>query len=225
MRTKPALLLIVAVTGWSLAPPAPESRESALGEEIITVIAAALDSPAPALSTIGIRFMVSTLDFGTAFRLTARVVPIETGGSTIGPPRFTGFLHFAYEPPGDTGEELPERDNCRATLTDSRDGLQRAADTGGMFWLDDTDDIYPGAGVVYSTTYGDRDTGRAKVWVNRREQPPGGLPHSVTHATLHATLNDTYFTESTRLQDMIRVESAARSAAAGCYHLVREPGR
>ena len=186
MRTKPALLLIVAVTGWSLAPPAPESRESALGEEIITVIAAALDSPAPALSTIGIldgtwdriadlgiaagigkyaeesgtavecswdgdagrhacsgnpslflvfepyegdassdeiRFMVSTLDFGTGFRLTARVVPIETGGSTIGPPRFTGFLHFAYEPPGDTGEELPERDNCRATHTHGFSGL------------------------------------------------------------------------------------------------------
>ena len=288
MRTKPVLLLIVAVTGWSSVPPASESRESALGEEIITVIAAALDSPAPALTTIGIidgtwnriadegiaagigqyaeesgtavecswdgdagrhacsgnpslflvfepyegdatsdeiRFMVSTLDFGTAFRLSAKVVPIETGGSTIQPPRFTGFLHFAYEPPGDTGEELPERDNCRGTLTDSGAGLQRAADTGGMFWLNDTDDIYPSAGVVYSTTYGDRDTGRAKVWVNRREQPPGGLPHSVTHATLHATLNDTYFTESTRLEDMIRVESAARSAAAGCYHLVREPGR
>ncbi|MXW19001.1 MAG: hypothetical protein F4139_06940 [Gemmatimonadetes bacterium] len=77
--------------------------------------------------------------------------------------------------------------------------------------------------VVYSTTYGDRDTGRAAVWINRREQPPGGLPHSVTHGTLHATLNDTYFTESTRLEDMIRVESAARSAAGGCHHLVQEP--
>ena len=209
MRTTLAFMLIVAVTGWSMVPPAPGNQDNADGEEIIAVIAAALGSPAPALSTIGIidgtwdriadpgiaagigkyaeesgtavdcswdsdagrhacsgnpslflvfepykedassdeiRFMVSTLDFGTGFRLSARVVPIETGGSTIGPPRFTGFLHFAYEPPGDTEEEL-------------------------------------------------------------------------------ATLNDTYFTESTRLQDMIRVESAARSAAAGCYHLVREPGR
>ena len=167
--------------------------------------------------------MVSTLDFGTAFRLTARVVPIESGGSKIGPLRFTGFLHFAYESPGDTGEELRERDQCQGILTASRDGLQRAADTGGMFWLDGTDDIYPGAGVVYSTTYGDRDTGRAAVWINRQEQPPGGLPHSVTHATLHATLNDAYFTESTRLEDMMRVESAARSAAGGCHHLVQEP--
>lgn len=286
MRTKLALLLMIAVAGWSMVPPVPRNRESAIGEEIIAGIAAALDSPAPALSTIGIldgtwdriadsavaagigkyaeesgtavecswdsdagrhacsgnpslflvfepyegdaspdeiRFMVSTPGFGTGFRLSARVTPIETGGSKIGPPRFTGFLHFAYESPGDTGEELPERDQCRGILTASADGLQRAGDTGGMFWLDSTDDIYPGAGVVYSTTYGDRDTGRAKVWINRREQPPGGLPHSVTHATLHATLNDTYFTESTRLEDMMRVESAARSAAAGCYHLVREP--
>ena len=286
MRTKLALLLLVAVAGWSMAPPAPESRESALGEEIVARIADALDDPAPALSTIGIldgtweriaepgiaagigtyaeesgtavdcswdgeagrhacsgnpslflvfepypgdassdeiRFMVSMPDFGTGFRLSARVVPIESGGSTIEPPRFTGFLHFEYESPGDTGDKPPERGDCRAVLTDSRDGLQRAGDTGGMFWLDDTDEIYPGAGDVYSTMYGDRDTGRAKVWVNRGEQPPGGLPHSVTHATLHATLNDTYFTESTRLEDMIRVESAARSAAAGCYHLVREP--
>lgn len=285
MRTKPALLLIVAVAGWSMVPPAPEGREGAVGEQIIADIAAALDSPAPALSTIGIvdgtwdriaatgmaaaigtyaresgtavecswdgdagrhacsgnpslffvfepyvvdaspdeiRFMVSTLDFGAAFRLTARVVPIEGGGSKIGPPRFTGFLHFAYESPGDTGE-LRERDQGRDILTASADGLRRAGDTGGMFWLDSTDDIYPGAGTVYSTTYGDRDTGRSAVWINREEQPPGGLPHPVTHATLHATLNDTYFTESTRLEDMVRVESAARSAAGGCHHLVQEP--
>ncbi len=286
MRRKLPLLLLVAVAGWSMVPPAPGDQESVIGEEIIATIAAALDSPAPALSTIGIvdgtwdriadpgiaaaigkyaaesgtavecswdgdagrhacsgnpslflvfepyegdaspgeiRFMVSKLDFGTAFRLTAKVTPTETGGSKIGPPRFTGFLHFAYGPPGDTGEEQSERDQCRDILMASRDGLQRAGDTGGMFWLDNTDEIYPGAGVVYSTTYGDRDTGRARVWINRQEQPPGGLPHSVTHATLHGTLNDTYFTESTRLEDMIRVESAARSAAAGCYHLVQEP--
>ena len=170
-----------------------------------------------------IRFMVSMLDFGTAFRLTAGVTPTGAGDSRIGPPRFTGFLHFAYELPEDTGEEQLEPHQCRGILRASADGLQRAGDTGGMFWLDDTDEIYPGAGDVYSTTYGDRDTGRAKVWINREEQPPGGLPHSVTRGTLHATLNDAYFTESTRLEDMIRVESAARSAAAGCYHLVREP--
>jgi len=286
MRKKLTLLPLVAVAGWIMVPPAPGGQEGVIGEEIIADIAAALDSPAPALSTIGIvdgtwdriadpgiaaaigkyaaesgtavecswnadagrhdcsgnpslvlvfepyegdaspdeiNFMVSMLDFGTAFRLTARVTPSETGGSKVGPPRFTGFLHFAYESPGDTGEELPERDQCRGILRASADGLQRAGDTGGMFWLDDSNEIYPGAGDVYSTTYGDRDTGRAKVWINREEQPPGGLPHSVTHATLHATLNDTYFTESTRLEDMIRVESAARSAAAGCHHLVREP--
>lgn len=286
MRKMLTLLLLAAVVGWSIVPPATEGRGSTRGEEIIAVIAAALDSPAPPLSTIGlqdgtwdriadpgiaaaigeyaeesgtavecswdgdagrhgctgnpslllvfepyegdaipdeIRFMVSTLDLGTAFRMTARVAPNETGGSGIEPPRFTGFLHFAYEPAEDTGEDRLERDQCRDVLTASRDGLQRAGDTGGMFWLDNADAIYPGAGVVYSTMYGDRDIGRARVWINRRDQPPGGLPHSVTHATLHATLNDTYFTESTRLEDMIRVESAARSAAAGCYHLVREP--
>lgn len=287
MRTKPALLLIVAGTGSSMVPPAPATRESALGEEIIAAIAAALDSPAPALSTIGILhgtwdriadpalaeeigryavesgtatecswdsearrhacsgdpslflvfepfgdaspdeigFMVSTLDFGTGFRLSARVTPLETGGSTIGPPRFNGFVHFAYARAGDTGEERPEPADCRRILTDSGGGLQRAADTGGMFWLDDAPDLYPGAGVVYSTMGGDRDTGSASVAVNRIELPPGGLSHSVTHATLHATLNDTYFTESTRLEDMIRVEAAARAAASACYHLVRPPGR
>lgn len=287
MRTTPALLVIAAVTGWSMVPPPPGTRESALGEEIVAAIAAALDSPAPALSTIGIidgtwdriadpdiasaigeyagesgtatecswdseagrhacsgnpslflvfepfgdassdeiGFVVSTLDFGTAFRLSLKVTPLETGGWNIDPPRFRGFIHFAYGPPGDTGEQLPERDKCRGILMDSAAGLERAGATGGMFWLDNTEEIHPGAGVIYSTMLGDRDIGRSRVWVNRIEQPPGGLPHSVTHATLHATLNDTYFTESTRLEDMMRVESAARSAAGGCYHLVREPGR
>ena len=286
MRMKLVLLPLVAAVGSSTIPPAPEGQGSPLGEEIIAGIAAALDSPAPALSTIGIvdgtwdriadsavaagigkyagqsgtavecswdgeagrhactgnpalflvfepyegdaspdqiRFVVFTLDLGTGFRMSAKVTPLETGGSTIEPPRFTGFLHFAYTQPGDTGEELRERDQCRGILTASRDGLQRAAATGGMHWLDGAPDIYPGAGVVYSTMYGDRDTGRSRVWINRLEQPPGGLPHSVTHATLHATLNDTYFTESTRLEDMIRVESAARAAAAACHHLVGEP--
>lgn len=286
MRMKLALLPLVAAAGSSTVPPAPEGRGSPLGEEIIAGIAAALDSPAPALSTIGIvdgtwdriadsgiaaqigkyaqesgtavecswdsdagrhactgnpalflvfepyegdaspdeiKFVVFTIDLGTGFRMSAKVTALKTGGSTIGPPRFTGFLHFAYAQPGDTGEEAAERDQCRGILTASRDGLQRAAATGGMHWLDGAPDIYPGAGAVYSTMYGDRDTGRSRVWINRLEQPPGGLPHSVTHATLHATLNDTYFTESTRLEDMIRVESAARTAAAACHHLVREP--
>lgn len=287
MRTGPALLSMVVVTGWSMAPAAPDTRESPPGEEIIAIVAAALDSPAPALSTIGIVdgtwdriadrgmaagigkyaeesgtatecswddeagrhacsgspslflafepfgdadpdeivFMVSTLDFGTGFTLSAKVRPLETGGSTIGPPRFRGFVHFSYGPPGDTGEEPRRRDDCRDVLTDSGDGLQRAADTGGMFWMDAAADVYPGSGGVYSVTDGDRDTGRASVVINRVEQPPGGLPHSVTHGTLHASLKDAYFTESTRLDDMMRVESAARSAAAGCHHLVREPGR
>ena len=206
MRTKLALLLMVAVPGWSTVPPTPGTQDSAVGEEIIAGIAAALDSPAPALSTIGIidgtwnkiadqgiaagigkyaeesgtagecswesdagghacsgnptlflalafepfgdatpgeiRFMVSTLDFGTGFSLSAKVTPLETGGSTIGPPRFRGFVHFSYEPSGDTEEELPERDNCRDILTDSSDGLRRAGDTGGMFWMDDAADVY-----------------------------------------------------------------------------------
>lgn len=287
MRTKPALLLIAAVASWSMVPPAPRTRASAPGEEIIAAIAAALASPAPALSTIGIvngtwdriadpgiaaaigeyaqesgtatecswdseagrhacsgnpslflvfepfegassgeiGFLVSTLDFGTAFSLSAKVTALETGGWKIDPPRFRGFVHFAYGPPGDTGKALPEREKCRDILTASGAGLQRAGDTGGMFWMDDAAHIYPGAGVIYSTMDGDRDVGRARVAINRSEQPPGGLPRSVTHATLHATLNDIYFTESTRLEDMMRVESAARSAAGGCYHLVREPGR
>lgn len=287
MRTKPALLLIAAVTSWSMVPPAPGTRASAPGEEIIAAIAAALASPAPALSTIGIvdgtwdrianpgvaaaigeyaresgtatecswdseagrhacsgnpalflvfepfgdaspgeiGFLVSTPDFGTAFRLSVKVTALEAGGWKVDPPRFSGFVHFAYGPPGDTGEALPERERCRDILMASAVGLQRAGDTGGMYWMDDAEEIYPGAGVIYSTVEGDRDVGRARVAINRSEQPPGGLPRSVTHATLHATLNDIYFTESTRLEDMMRVESAARSAAGGCYHLVREPGR
>lgn len=294
MRTKPVVLPLVVVASWSMAPPAAEPRESAAGQEVIAHIAAALDSPAPALPTIGILdgswngiavpglaaaigkyaeesgtavecswqwetgrhacsgdpslflvfeppgdqisaeagevgFLVSTLDFGTAFSLSAKVAPRESGGWELEPPRFRGFVHFAFGPSGNTdpegtGEELPGRDECRAILNDSAEGLQRAADTGGMFWRDSAE-VYTGSGVVFATTDGDRDTGRARVSVNRNEQPRGGLPHSVTHSTLHATLKDAYFTESTRLADMIAVESATWAAAAGCYHLVRDPGR
>lgn len=292
MRTKPTLLLLIGVTGWGTVPPAPGSRENTAGEEIIAGIAAALDSPAPQLSTIGIidgtwdriadpdlgaeigkyaqesgtavdcswewedgrhacsgnpslflafepygdttpgeiGFMVSTPDFGTAFNLSAKVTPLETGGWEIEPPRFRGFVHFAFGPPGGAGsagtvEELRQRNECRGVLEESAEGLERAADTDGIFWRDGTAGPYPGSGVVFATTDGDRETGRARISVNSFEQPLGGLPHSVTHSSLHATLNDTYFTESTRLPEMIRVESATWSATAGCYYLVRDPGR
>ena len=292
MRAKAVLLPMVAVAAWGSVPSAIGGQQGAVGEEIVAGIAAALGSPAPQLSTIGIidgtwerivvpgmaatigkyaqesgtavecswqwdagrhdcsgnpslflvfepfgdaspgeiGFMVSTLDFGTAFMLAATVAPLETGGWNIEPPRFEGFVHFAFGPPGRTGSastrgELLQRDECSPIFDDSSEGLQRAAETDGMFWRDTSAEIYPGAGVILATADGDPDSGRVRVSVNRLEQPLGGLSHSVTHSTLHATLRDPYFTESTRLADMIRVESATWAAAAGCYYLVKAPER
>lgn len=291
MRAKAVLLQMVAVAGWGTVPSALGGQDGAVGEEVVAGFAAALDSPAPQLSKIGIidgtweriaipemaaaigkyaqesgtavecswqwdvgrhdcsgnpslflvfepfgdassgeiGFMVSTLDFGTAFILAANVSSPETGGWNIDPPRFKGFVHFAFGPPGHSGSrgtrgELLRRDECRPILGDVGEGLERAADTDGMFWRDTSAEIYPGAGVILATADGDRDSGRARASVNRLEQPLGGLSHSVTHSTLHATLKDPYFTESTRLADMIRVESATWAAAAGCYYLVKAPG-
>lgn len=53
MRTKAALLPMVAAAGWGTAPSALGGQERAGGEEIVARFAAALDSPAPQLSAIG----------------------------------------------------------------------------------------------------------------------------------------------------------------------------
>ncbi|MDE2764429.1 MAG: hypothetical protein OXQ94_04890 [Gemmatimonadota bacterium] len=94
MRAKAVLLQMVAVAGWGTVPSALGGQDGAVGEEIVAALAAALDSPAPRLSTIGIidgtweRIAVPEMAAAIGRGLSEPPTPTACSGATP-PPRST----------------------------------------------------------------------------------------------------------------------------------------